>query len=55
MRLASMDCFICKTVDYFPTLPKKFCPRRAKLEDSANQTLSLIKRWRGTGEVEFTV
>lgn len=39
----------------FSTLPKEFCPWWAKLEDSANQTLSLIKRWRGSGEVQFTV
>lgn len=39
----------------FSTLPKEFGPRWAELEDPANQTLSLIKRWGGTGEVEFTV
>lgn len=37
------------------TLPQELCPRRAKLEDSANQALALIKRRRRTGEVEFTV
>lgn len=40
---------------FVSTLPEEFCPWRAELEDSANQTLSLIKRWRGIGEVEFTV
>lgn len=46
---ASMNCH------FFSTLPEELCPRRAELQDSANQTLTLIKRWRGTGEVEFTV
>lgn len=44
-----------KPVILFSTLPKELCPRRAELQDSANQTLTLIKRWRGTGKVEFTV
>lgn len=40
---------------HISTLPQELCPRRAELEDSANQALTLIKRWRCTGEVEFTV
>lgn len=44
-----------KTFTDISTLPQELCPRRAELEDSANQALTLIKRWRRTGEVEFTV
>lgn len=44
-----------KRLIFSSTIPKEFCSRWAELQDSANQTLTLIKRWRGTGEVEFTV
>lgn len=47
--------FHMKNQSCFSALPEELCPRRAELQDSANQTLTLIKRWRGTGEVEFTV
>lgn len=36
-------------------LPQKFCPWRAQLQNAANQTLALIQRGRGSGEVELTV
>lgn len=49
----STDCLI--SINHLSILPKEFCPRRTELQDSANQTLSLIKRWRGTGKVEFAV